>query len=82
MRPGQSKQVVLKTRRSFKNSAAQRASFAGFPVSDAKEQTGFIGIIQSPNLWVDPIQVRGARRIDPRELPTDLRAPPVHESGL
>ncbi len=76
LRPGQAKRVVMKTRRSFKNPAVQRASFSGFPVTGAKEQTGFIGVIQSPNLWVEPVLTRGARQIDPRELPTDLRARP------
>jgi hypothetical protein len=76
LRPGQPKRVVMKTRRSLENCAVQRASFTGFPVTSAKEQTGFIGVIQSPNLWVNPIQARGVLQIDPRELPTDLRARP------
>ncbi len=76
LRPGQAKRVVMRTRRSFKNPALQKGSFSGFPVTGAKEQTGFIGVIQSPNLWVDPVLARGARQIDPRELPTDLRARP------
>jgi len=76
LRAGQAKRVVMKTRRTFTNPAAQKASFSGFPVIGAKEQTGFIGVIQSPNLWVDPVPARGARQIDPRELPTDLRARP------
>jgi hypothetical protein len=76
LRPGKAKHVVLKTRRPFKNPAARHASFSGFPITAAREQSGFIGVIQSPNLWVSPVPTRGARQIDPRELPTDLRARP------
>jgi hypothetical protein len=76
LRPGQSRRIVMKTRRSFKSPAIGRVSFSGFPVTGAKEQTGFIGVIQSPNLWVNPVLGRGMRQIDPRELPNDLRARP------
>jgi len=82
LRPGQAKRVVMKTRRSFKNPAIRRASFSGFPLNGAKEQTGFIGVIQSPNLWVNPVLGRGTRQIDPRELPTDLRARPSTNLAL
>ncbi len=76
LRPGQAKRVVMKTRRSFKNPAAQRASFSGFPLIGAKEQTGFIGVIQSPNLWVDPILARGRDRLTRGSCrPTSVRAP-------
>ncbi len=50
-------------------------AFSGFPLTNAKEQSGAIGIAQRGNLWVGGTAGRGLRRIDPRtELPPDLRA--------
>ena len=62
----------MKTRRPFLG----RISFAGFPLTHAREQSGAIGLTQSPNLWVGPVMSRGLRRIPPGELPTDLRKRP------
>jgi hypothetical protein len=76
LRSGQGKRVIMKTRRPLAKHAGQRISFAGYPITAAREQTGFIGITQGPNLWVSPAASHGARQIDPRELPTDLRARP------
>ena len=50
--------------------------FSGFPLTNAADQSGAIGITQSANLWVNVTTTQGLRRIDPRELPTDLRANP------
>ena len=56
-------------------------TFSGFPLSNAAEQSGAIGITQSANLWVNVTTAQGLRRIDPRELPTDLRANPGTSSA-
>ena len=53
----------------------------GFPLSNAAEQSGAIGITQSANLWVNVTTTQGLRRIDPRELPTALRANPGTSSA-
>jgi len=76
LRPGAEKRLVMKTRRSFAAGTARRISFAGFPLTHAREQSGAIGITQSANLWVGATTSQGLRRIPPGELPTDLRARP------
>ena len=77
LRPGASKRLVLKTRRPFSISAPRRISFTGFPLTNAREQSGFIGITQSPNIWVSPVTSRGLRRIDTSFLPKILRERPA-----
>ncbi len=77
LRAGASARLVMRTRRSLASSGARRISFAGFPVVGAREQTGYIGITQSPNLWVGPAAPRGLHRIDSSKLPSDLRARPA-----
>ncbi|MFI5460484.1 MAG: hypothetical protein ACHRXM_34135 [Isosphaerales bacterium] len=76
LRPGAEKRLVMKTRRSFSSSVARRISFAGFPLTHAREQAGAIGITQSANLWVGAATSQGLRRIPRGELPTGLRARP------
>jgi hypothetical protein len=76
LRPGGEKKLVMKTRRSFPPAAARRISFAGFPLANARDQSGAIGITQSSNLWVSPATAQGLRRITAGELPTDLRKRP------
>ena len=49
LRPGGAKRLVMKTRRTFRG----RVSFAGFPLTHAREQSGAIGLTQGANLWVD-----------------------------
>ena len=77
LRPGASKRLVLKTRRPFSTSAPRKISFTGFPLTHAREQSGFIGITQSPNIWVSPVTSRGLRRIDTSFLPKILRERPA-----
>jgi len=77
LRPGASKRLVLKTRRTFSISAPRRISFTGFPLTNAREQSGFIGITQSPNIWLSPVTSRGLRRIDTSFLPKILRERPA-----
>jgi hypothetical protein len=51
--------------------------FKGFPLSNAKEQSGAIAIAQAGNLFITGIPGQGLRQIDPRtELPLDLRVRP------
>ena len=45
-------------------------------MTDAREQSGFIGITQSPNIWVSPVGTQGVRRIDTSFLPRELRERP------
>ena len=66
----------MKTRRSISSPGARRISFTGFGLWDAREQSGYIGITQSANLWVERDDVAGPERIDPSHLPPYLRARP------
>ncbi len=79
LRPGLPKSLVMTTRRTIAPDVARRRfAFGGFPLTNAKEQSGAIGIAQRGNLWVGGTAGRGLRRIDPRtELPPDLRARPA-----
>jgi hypothetical protein len=76
IRAGASKRLVLRTRRSLAKSGARRFNFTGFPLSGAREQSGYIGITRSPNLYVGTFRAQGVYRIDPSKLPADLRARP------
>jgi hypothetical protein len=76
LRAGASKRLVLRTRRSLAKSGASRASFAGFPLTGAREQSGYVGITGSPNLYVGTSRAQGVYRIDASKLPADLRARP------
>ncbi len=76
LRAGGSARLVLRTRRPLAKSGARRISFAGFPFAAAREQTGYIGITKSPNIWVGSAAPRGLHRIDASKLPSDLRARP------
>jgi hypothetical protein len=76
IRAGASKRLVIRTRRSLAKSGARRASFAGFPLAGAREQSGYIGITRGPNLYVGTSSTQGVHRIDASELPADLRARP------
>ncbi len=70
------KRVVIKTRRSYSKAAAHRIGFGGFHLGHAREQSGAIGVTQSPNLWISPVMSRGLRRIETGGLPADLRERP------
>ncbi|SIO59949.1 hypothetical protein SAMN05444166_6215 [Singulisphaera sp. GP187] len=77
LRPGPTKRLSMTTQRKLPPQSSARLSFHGFPLSNAKEQFGAIGIAQRGNLVISPTVGRGLRRIDPRtELPDDLRARP------
>jgi hypothetical protein len=77
LRPGLPKSLVMTTRRPISTAASAIIAFNGFALTNAKEQSGAIGIAQSGNLWIGGTPGRGLRRIDPRtELPPDLRARP------
>ena len=82
LRPGESRRLLLETRRTFSPSAPRTYSFSGFPLSSAGEQSGAIGITQSPDLWLSKSATQGLRRIDPRELPPLLRARPGTTSAF
>ena len=68
--------MVMKTRRPLMGSGARRVPFAGFPLTGAREQSGFIGITQSANLWVKAMTSQGLRKLDVGKLPADLRTRP------
>jgi hypothetical protein len=76
LRAGGEKRLVMKTRRSISSAGARRISFTGFGLWDAREQSGYIGITQTANLWVSATTSQGLRRIDPSHLPPYLRARP------
>jgi hypothetical protein len=66
----------METRRTFPPGVARFSSFSGYPLLSAAEQSGAIGIHQSPNLWVNVTTTQGLRRIDPLSLPPGLRKEP------
>jgi len=76
MRPGETRHVVMETRRTFPPNAPKTCAFSGFRLSNAVEQSGAIGITQPVNLWINVTTAQGLHRIDPRELPTELRSRP------
>ena len=77
LRPGPPRSLVMTTRRAFPATVPPKLTFRGFSLTDAREQSGAIGIAQSGNLWVSGVPERGLRRVDPRtELPVELRARP------
>ncbi len=76
MEPGDTRRLVLDTRRVFPPNAPKTFVFSGLPLFNAAEQTGAIAIGQAANLWINMTATQGLRRIDPRELPTDLRSRP------
>lgn len=81
--PNQERTLVLTTRRAIPSGSATRVPFSGFPLADAREQTGAIGVVTSDNLWVTATPGRGVRQIDPRtELPPELRARPATGQGF
>ncbi len=79
--PGRERRLVMSTRRATSTTAsAARIAFSGFPLQNAREQAGAIGIAPTGNLWVTGIAGRGVRQVDPRTgLPADLRARPATE---
>ena len=60
-----------------RESGPRRILFVGFSFAGAREQSGYIGITKSPNLWVGPVAPRGLHRIDSSKLPSDLRSRPA-----
>ncbi len=76
LRPGATKRVVLKTRKPLAIASGRKMSFKGYPLANAREQLGFIGITQSANLFVTASQSRGLRRVDTDKLPENLRTRP------
>jgi hypothetical protein len=76
LRPGETRHLLMETRRTFPPAAPKTFAFSGFPLSNAAEQSGAIGITQSANLWINVNTAQALHRIDPRELPTELRARP------
>ena len=78
--PNQEKRLVMTTRRVVPRGMASRVAFSGFPLTNAKEQSGAIGVVSTGNLWVTGNPGRGVRQIDPRtQLPDELRARPATE---
>ena len=77
LRAGATARLIFRTRRPLARSGPRRISFVGFSFAGAREQSGYIGITKSPNLWVGPVAPRGLHRIDPSKLPSDLRSRPA-----
>ena len=76
--PGAEHRLKLATRRPVPVSGPFRVVFNGFPLKNAREQMGAIGVALAGNLWATGTARRGLRQIDPRtELPADLRARPA-----
>ena len=66
MRPGETHRLLLETRRIFRPDASRTYAFLGFPLANAAEQSGAIGITQTANSWVNVTTAEGLHRIDPR----------------
>jgi hypothetical protein len=78
--PGQARRLTLTTRRSAPAAGATKVVLSGFPLANAMEQTGSVGVSRAGNLWVTGTVGRGIVQIDPRtELPAALRARPATE---
>jgi len=75
LRPGETRRLVLETRRATNVDGAPLV-FSGYPLANAGEQSGAIGITHGPDLFLDIASTRGLRRIDPRDLPSALKARP------
>jgi hypothetical protein len=76
LQAGATLRLVMKTSRPLAGAGARRVSFVGFPFAGAREQSGFIGITQSANLWVTAATSEGVRKVDIGKLPADLRTRP------
>ncbi len=76
LRPGGERRFVMTTRRPHVRGEGNRIDFRGFPIVHAREQTGAIGVTQSPDLWIAPTAAQGLRRIVPTYLPRDLAERP------
>ena len=74
LRAGESRRLALETRRPAPAAGSLALEFPGYPLTDAGEQSGFLGVTQGPNLFVSVLKSRGLRRIDPRDLPTALKS--------
>ena len=74
LRPRESRQLVLETKRTLSSTGPRTYGFAGFPLANAVEQFGAIGITRAANIWLNLTASQGLRRIDPRDLPDKLRA--------
>ena len=78
--PGKEHKLVMTTRRPIPAGGVAKVVFHGFPLADAHDQDGAIGIAATDNLWVTGSVGRGVRQVDPRtELPNELRARPATE---
>lgn len=75
LRPGETRRLVLETRRASTVGGAPLV-FQGYPLTNAGEQSGAIGITHGPDLFLNIVAARGLRRIDPRDLPSALKARP------
>lgn len=76
LRTGETRHLFMETRRTFPAGGSKFSSFSGYPLLNAAEQSGAIGIHQSANLWVNVTATQGLRRIDPLNLPSGLRSRP------
>ena len=78
LEPGRERMLALTTRRPLSSQGPVEVAFKGYPITNASEQSGVIGIVQSGNLGVSALPGRGIRQIDPiSELPLALRLRPA-----
>ena len=70
------RRLVMRTRRSYSKAEGRRIAFKGFPFTNAREQSGAIGITHGPNLWISATVSQGIRPIELGGLPVDLRERP------
>jgi hypothetical protein len=76
LRPGGVRHLTLQTRRAVPPGLPGRFESTGFSLAHAVEQSGAIGITPSASVWVNPTVTQGLRRIDPGELPKEMRQRP------
>src|SRR5260370_38161730 len=63
--PGRERRLVMSTRRTLPRSTSARVAFSGFPLANAREQAGAIGITVPGNPFVSGAAARGGPQLDP-----------------
>jgi hypothetical protein len=76
MGPRTTRQLTIETRRPLPAGPRRILALPSLPLVHAVEQSGAIGVTQSPDLWLSVDSMQGLLRIDPRDLPSKLAARP------
>ena len=63
LRPGETRHVLMETRRVFPAGGPKFTTFTGYPLLSTAEQSGAIGIHSSANTWVNVTTSQGLREL-------------------